>query len=62
MRLFSLCLVLLASLVVGCTQKSTSERKETVSTPGGTTTTTDKRTVESSGENPPANRQGQTGQ
>jgi hypothetical protein len=45
---------------VGCENKATTERKETVTTPGGSTATTDTHKVESSGEAPPANRSGET--
>jgi hypothetical protein len=45
--------------IAGCESKTTTERKETVSSPGGTTTTIDTHTVESTGQNPPANSQGE---
>ncbi len=46
--------------IVGCEKKAKTEHQETVSGPGGKTTTTDTHTVESSGQNPPANTQGET--
>ena len=54
----AMCLV--AAVTVGCENKVKTERKDTVSTPGGTTTTVDTHTVESSGNNPPANASGET--
>ncbi len=50
---------LLAVGTVGCTKEAETTRKETVSSPGGTTTTIDKHTVESSGSNPPTNARGE---
>jgi hypothetical protein len=44
----------------GCETKSKTQRQESVSTDGGKTTTTDTHTVESSGDNPPANASGET--
>jgi hypothetical protein len=60
-RLVSLCIVLTFATViaVGCDKKSTTERKETVTTPDGSTTTTDIHKVESSGDNPPTNAEGE---
>ncbi len=46
-------------LTVGCDKQVTTERKETVTTPGGSTTTTDAHTVESSGKNAPSNAAGE---
>jgi hypothetical protein len=54
-RFFSL-LVMLSILCVGsigCSDKSTATKKTEVSTPNGSTTTTQKTEVEKSGENPP---------
>jgi hypothetical protein len=45
--------------LVGCGEKAEVTTKETVSTPGGTTTTTDTKKVESTGDNPPANSAGE---
>jgi hypothetical protein len=38
---------------VGCDTKAKVEKKTTITTPEGKTTTTDTRTVEESGKNPP---------
>ncbi|WP_406700684.1 hypothetical protein V5E97_17985 [Singulisphaera sp. Ch08] len=46
--------------LVGCGQESKVEKVETVSGPGGTTTTSSEVKVESTGENPPPNSAGQT--
>lgn len=46
--------------LVGCANEESVEKKETVEGPGGTTTTTSKVEVESTGENPPPNSAGQT--
>jgi hypothetical protein len=51
---------LLCLTTVGCEPQVTTQRKETVKSPTGTTTTTDTHQVESSGDNPPANAQGET--
>ena len=45
--------------LVGCAEKAENTTKETVSTPGGTTTTTDTKTIESKGDNPPPNSAGE---
>jgi hypothetical protein len=45
--------------VAGCQKEVETTRKDTVSSPGGTTTTIDKHTVESSGNNPPPNARGE---
>jgi hypothetical protein len=51
-----------ATGLVGCGEESKKrETTETVSTPGGTTTTTSETKVQSTGENPPPNRAGETG-
>jgi len=47
--------------LVGCGEESKVKETETVSGPGGTTTTTTENKVKSTGENPPANSAGQTG-
>ncbi len=47
--------------LIGCSDESKVEKKETVSTPEGTTTTTSDVKVQSSGSNPPANSSGETG-
>jgi hypothetical protein len=44
---------------VGCDKANTMVRKETVTTPGGSTTTTDTHKVESSGAKAPANADGE---
>lgn len=46
--------------LVGCSDETKVKESETVSTPGGKTTTTSETKVQSSGENPPANSAGQT--
>ena len=43
----------------GCDKAKTTERKETVTTPGGSTTTTDTHKVESSGAKAPTNANGE---
>ena len=53
-------IVLAASMTMGCEQKSKTQSKETMTGPGGSTTTTDTHEVESSGKNPPPNSQGET--
>jgi len=60
-RFFVLCtaLSLLTAFTAGCEQKTKTQQKETVTTPGGTTTMTDTHTVESSGDNPPASSGGE---
>jgi hypothetical protein len=57
--LLCLCLGLATATNVGCNNKGKVEKKETVTSPGGSTTTTDEHKVESSGKNPPANTQGE---
>jgi hypothetical protein len=54
-RLFSLTLAagLCSVGFLGCSDTSTVEKKTEVSTPGGTTETTQKIEVEKSGDNPP---------
>jgi len=47
--------------LVGCGQESKTERTETITTPGGTTTTSTETKVKSTGENPPPNSAGETG-
>jgi hypothetical protein len=60
-RLLTVCvaLSLLGAFAGGCDNKSKTERTDTVTTPGGQTTTTDTHKVESSGDNPPANASGE---
>lgn len=52
-------IVVAAALTVGCDRKASTTTTERVSGPGGTTETTVTKTVESSGENPPANSSGE---
>lgn len=62
---FALVLGLVSSpavVLVGCSEESKTQRTETISTPGGTTTTTSEVKVESTGENPPPNFAGETGE
>lgn len=40
--------------ISGCSDESSAERKTTIKGPEGTTTVTEKATVEQSGKNPPA--------
>ncbi len=40
--------------VLGCKQEASTQKKTTVQTPEGKTTVTEKKSVEKSGENPPA--------
>ncbi len=47
--------------LVGCEDKAQDKTKETVSGPGGSTTTEVNKEVKSSGSNPPANASGETG-
>jgi len=47
--------------LVGCGQESKTGRTETVTTPGGSTTTSTETKVKSTGDNPPPNYAGQTG-
>ena len=44
--------------IVGCSDEVKSTSKETVSTPGGTTSKEVKETIKSSGSNPPATSDG----
>jgi len=44
---------------VGCADEASSKTKETVTSPGGTTTTEVDKKIKSSGSNPPANSEGQ---
>jgi len=46
--------------LVGCGEESKVEKKETVSTPEGTTTTTETKKAETSGSNPPPSTSGET--
>jgi hypothetical protein len=47
--------------LVGCSQESATGRTETITTPGGSTTTSTETKVKSTGDNPPPNSAGQTG-
>jgi hypothetical protein len=47
--------------LVGCGWESKTGTKETITTPGGTTTTTSETKVKSTGDNPPPNSAGETG-
>lgn len=47
--------------LVGCGEESKTEKTETISTPGGTTTTSEETKVKSTGDNPPPNSAGETG-
>ena len=46
--------------LVGCGEESKVEKKETVSTPEGSTSTTETKKVESSGSTPPPSTSGET--
>ena len=53
-RFFALCVILgLAMPFAGCDKKAEVKKETTVTTPEGSTTTTDSHKVETSGENPP---------
>jgi hypothetical protein len=58
--IFGLLLFPVAGLV-GCGEESKTGTKETITTPGGTTTTTSENKVKSTGNNPPLNSAGETG-
>jgi len=45
--------------LIGCSEEAKVEKKETVATPTGTTTTTETKKVDSSGSNPPTNSEGE---
>jgi len=47
--------------LVGCGEETKTGRTETVTTPGGSTTTSTETKVKSTGNNPPPNFAGQTG-
>ena len=47
--------------LMGCGEESKVGRTETVTTPGGTTTSTTETKVKSTGDNPPPNSAGETG-
>jgi len=46
--------------LAGCSDEAKVKQSETVSGPGGSTTTTIEKKVDSSGSNPPANSAGET--
>jgi hypothetical protein len=46
--------------LVGCAEKSEVSTQEKVTGPGGTTTTTDTKKIESTGKEPPPNSAGET--
>ena len=50
----TLVISLLSLGMIGCTDTSKATTKTQISTPGGTTTITTERTVEKTGEQPPA--------
>jgi hypothetical protein len=60
-RLAILCtfLGLVGVVNVGCDKVNTMVKKETVTTPSGSTTTTDTHKVESSGDKAPVNAEGE---
>jgi hypothetical protein len=47
--------------LVGCSDESKATKTETITTPGGTTTSQTEIKVKSTGENPPPNSAGETG-
>ena len=54
-QFFALCVFLgMAVPFAGCDKKAEVKTEKTVTTPEGTTTTTDSQKVETSGDNPPA--------
>jgi hypothetical protein len=50
-----------ACFLIGCADESSTKVQETTKDTGGTTTTTVDKTVKSTGSNPPANTEGETG-
>jgi hypothetical protein len=52
-RFVGFCLALCLVGIGGCERKSEFKKETTVTTPEGETTTTEKKTIEQSGENPP---------
>jgi ABC-type glycerol-3-phosphate transport system substrate-binding protein len=54
-RMLSLAIVLggMSLGVVGCSSETSTTKETEVSGPGGTTTVTEEKTVETTGENPP---------
>jgi len=54
------CIALGFAVFVGCQREAKVTTTETVTGPGGSTTTTVEKTIESTGSNPPANSSGQT--
>ncbi|HUY32896.1 MAG TPA: hypothetical protein VMV69_08955 [Pirellulales bacterium] len=60
-RFFVACafLGLMFAATVGCDSTAKVQKTNTVTTPGGSTTTTDTHKVDSSGNNPPANAAGE---
>ena len=56
---FSMVLSFVTVVAVGCDKKTTMERIETVTTPDGSTMTTDTHKIESSGDNAPTNTNGE---
>jgi hypothetical protein len=56
-RFFALCMILsLAAAFVGCEKKAEVKTETTVTTPEGSTTTTDTHKIETSSETPPATK------
>jgi len=47
--------------LVGCGEESKTQKTETITTPGGKTTTSTETKVKSTGDNPPPNSAGETG-
>jgi hypothetical protein len=47
--------------IVGCGEESKTKTTESISTSGGTTTSTSENKVKSTGDNPPPNSAGETG-
>ncbi len=60
-RMISLSLIFSLAVIIfaGCGKSATTERKEVVTTPDGSTTTTDTHKVESKGKMPPTNSRGE---
>jgi len=50
----SVLIALLSMGMIGCGDKASSTKETTVSTPGGTTTTTESKEVKQTGDHPPA--------
>ena len=50
----------LTAMISGCAREAKVKEKETVSTPGGTTTTTKETKIKSTGDSPPVSSEGKS--